>query len=111
VLSFLVEQRRKEIGVRMALGATAGSVMKIVLLRLVRLVGAGLVAGSLLAALLTMVLLATPLASFASGVVQVFDPVAYTGSALCIALASLVAALVPARRAASIDPMATLRDD
>jgi predicted permease len=111
VLSFLVEQRRKEIGVRMALGATAGSVMKIVLLRLVRLVGTGLVAGSLLAALLTMVLLATPLASFASGVVQVFDPVAYTGSALCIALASLVAALVPARRAASIDPMATLRDD
>jgi predicted permease len=111
VLSFVVEQRRKEIGVRMALGATAGNVVQIVLSRIFKLVGAGLVAGSVLAALLTMVLLSTPLASLVSGTVQVFDPVAYAGSALCIVLACLFAALVPARRAARIDPMTTLRQD
>jgi predicted lysophospholipase L1 biosynthesis ABC-type transport system permease subunit len=111
VLSFVVEQRRKEIGVRMALGATAGNVIQIVLSRLFTLVGAGLVTGSVLAALLTVVVLSTPLSLLVAGAVEVFDPVAYAGSALCIVLACLFAALVPARRAARIDPMTTLRED
>jgi ABC-type antimicrobial peptide transport system permease subunit len=111
VLSFVVEQRRKELGVRMALGATSRRVTGLVLSRLLGLVGIGLVCGSVLAAVLTLVLLATPLAAIVAGVVQVFDPIAYAGSALCIVVAALVAAWLPARRAARIDPIAALRQD
>ena len=111
VLSFVVEQRRKELGVRMALGATARSVTGLVLSRVLGLVALGLVCGGALAAVLTLVLRSTPLASMTAGVVHVFDPVAYAGSTLCIVLACLVAAWLPARRAARIDPIAALRQD
>ena len=111
VLSFVVEQRRKELGVRMALGATARSVTGLVLSRLLGLVGLGLACGSALAAVLTLIVRSTPLASLSAGVVQVFDPVAYLGSTICIVIASLLAAWLPAKRAAHIDPIAALRED
>jgi predicted permease len=111
VLSFVVEQRRKELGVRMALGATSWSVTGLVLSRVLGLVALGLACGGGLAAALTLVLRATPLASMTAGVVHVFDPVAYAGSTLCIVLACLVAAWLPARRAARIDPIAALREN
>ena len=63
VLSYLVEQRRKEIGVRMALGATTRDVAGLVLSQSVRPVGFGLIAGSGLAAGLATVLMSTPVAS------------------------------------------------
>lgn len=111
VLSFVVEQRRKELGIRMALGATARNIAGIVLSGLLRLVGGGLAVGAALAAALTWILLSTPLASLAAGAVHVFDPLAYLGSAVCIAIASLFAAWLPAHRATRIDPIATLKED
>jgi predicted lysophospholipase L1 biosynthesis ABC-type transport system permease subunit len=111
VLSYLVEQRTKEIGVRMALGATARNVAALVLAQSVRPVGFGLLAGGGLAASLAIVLLATPVAAQIGSSVQVFDPVAYAASLGCIVMACVLAASIPALRAARIDPIATLRQD
>ena len=111
VLSYVVEQRAKEIGVRMALGATAGSVAGLVLSQTARPVAIGLVTGGSLAASLAAVLMATPAATEIGGVVHVFDPLAYAGSAVTILAACALAASIPALRAARIDPAATLRHD
>ena len=111
VLSYLVEQRRHEIGVRMALGADAGSVARLVLVQTVRPVGIGLFVGGALATSLATVLLATPFASQMGGLVRVLDPVAYALSLLVIVAACAAAAGIPARRAARIDPMHVLRPE
>jgi predicted permease len=111
VLSYLVEQRAKEIGVRMALGATTGSIAVLVLLESVRPVGFGLLAGGGLAAGLAIVLMSTPAASEIGDIVHVLDPVAYAASLLVIVTACVLAASVPALRAARLDPIATLRND
>ena len=111
VLSFVVEQRAKEIGVRMALGATTRNVVRVVLSQSLRPVGIGLVAGGGLAAALAIVLMSTPAASQIGAVVHVFDPVAYAASLLLVVTTCALAASVPALRAARIDPIATLRND
>ena len=111
VLSYLVEQQAKEIGVRMALGAAALNVVRLVLSQSLRPVGIGLAAGAGLAVAVAIVLMATPAASETGGVIDVFDPVAYAASALVIATACLIAVSVPTLRAARIDPIATLRKD
>lgn len=111
VLSSLVEQRTREIGVRMALGATTRNVGRMVLSQSIRPVGFGLIAGGGLAAALGIALMATPAAAVIGGFVHVFDPVAYAGSLLCIVIACALAALVPAVRAARIDPIETLRQE
>ena len=111
VLSYLVEQRAKDIGVRMALGATARSVSALVLSQTFRPVGIGLAAGGGLAAALATVLTASSAVSPTGGTVRVFDPVAYGSSLLIIVTACALAASVPALRAARIDPIATLRKD
>jgi putative ABC transport system permease protein len=111
VLSYLVEQRAKEIGVRMALGATTKNIAVLVLLQSVRPVGMGLLAGGGLAAGLAIVLLSTPAASEIGNAVHVLDPVAYAASLLVIVTACVLAASVPALRAARLDPIATLRQD
>lgn len=111
VLSYLVGQRTKEIGVRMALGATTREIGGLVLSQSIRPVGFGLLAGAGLAAALGIALMATPAASVIGEVVQVFDPVAYAASLLCIVTACALAALIPAWRAARIDPIETLRQD
>ncbi|MPY90328.1 MAG: FtsX-like permease family protein [Luteitalea sp.] len=110
VLSYLVEQQAKEIGVRMALGATTRNVAGLVLSQSIRPVGIGLAAGGGLAAAVAIVLMATPAAS-EIGDLDVLDPVAYAASALVIATACLIAVSVPTLRAARIDPIATLRND
>ncbi len=105
VLSQLVSYRRREIGVRMALGATRQSVAQMVLRQGSILIGAGLVVGLLLA--------------FASGrLIQSFlyqvhplDAWTYLAVALVLPVIGLVAALLPARKAASIQPMQALRED
>ena len=111
VLSYLVEQRRHEIGVRMALGADARSVTRMVLSQTVRPVAIGLFAGGVLATSLATVLLATPFATSIGTVVRVLDPVVYASSLLVIVAACVAAAGIPARRAARIDPMHVLRDE
>lgn len=105
VLSQLVSYRRREIGVRMALGATRASVAQMVLRQGSILVGAGLAAGLLLA--------------FAGGrllksflyQVQPLDGWTYAAVALALAVIGLAAALLPARRAAALDPMQALREE
>ena len=111
VLSYIVEQRAKDIGVRMALGATTSNVAGLVLSQSFRPVGIGLVAGGGLAAALAIVLMATPMAAEIGNLVHLFDPVAYGASLLVIVSSSVVAASIPALRAARIDPIATLRKD
>ena len=111
VLSYVVEQQAKEIGVRMALGATIRDVVGLVLSQSLRPVGIGLAAGGGLAAALAIVLRAAPDGSELGAWVDVFDPVAYATSLLLIVAASMLATLVPALRAARLDPIATLRQD
>jgi len=111
VLSYLVEQQSKEVGVRIALGAATTDVVRHVLSQSFRPVAIGLAAGGGLAVAVAIVLTSTPAAAEIGGVVDVLDPVAYVASALVIATACLLAVSVPALRAARIDPIATLRKD
>jgi predicted permease len=111
VLSYVVAQRSKEIGVRMALGARTPDIARLVVLQSARPVGVGLVVGGVLAGSLASALMATPAASRIGEIVNVFDPMAYAASLLCIVAACALAASVPALRAARIDPVATLRQD
>jgi ABC-type antimicrobial peptide transport system permease subunit len=105
VLSQLVSYRRREIGVRMALGATRTSVAQLVLRQGSVLVGIGLVLGLILA--------------FAGGrlvksflyQVQPVDLWTYAAAALALTMIGLTAAFLPARKAASIQPMEALRED
>ena len=105
VLSQIVSYRRREIGVRMALGASRGSVAQLILRQGSVLVGAGLVAGLVLSFVTGGVV-----KSFLYGV-KPLDGWTYVGAALTLAIIGMVAALLPARRAASIEPMQALREE
>jgi predicted permease len=111
VLSYLVEQRTREIGVRMALGASSHNVTRLILGQTTRPVVFGLLGGAGLAASLAAVLLAIPDGAMIAAVVRVTDPIAYTASLLVIVVACLLAAWIPAMNAARLDPMQTLRQD
>jgi predicted permease len=111
VLSYLVEQRTREIGVRMALGASSRSVGGLVLRESARPVGIGLVIGAALAAALGGLLLATPAAEQIGSTVMLFDPVAYVGSMLFVSAACALATLAPALRAGKVNPLVALRQD
>lgn len=111
VLSYLVEQRKKEIGVRMALGASTQKVTRLVLSQTARPVIYGMAAGAALAAALATAVLAAPFGGVISQIVHVTDPVAYASSLVVIVAACLVAAWIPAMRASKVDPMRTLRQE
>jgi ABC-type antimicrobial peptide transport system permease subunit len=105
VLSYLVSQRTKEIGIRMALGASVRAVTMLVLRQSLRLASIGLSIGALLALGLSA-LLASQLV-----MMKAFDGLAYCSGTLVVLTACIAAACVPALRAARIDPIATLRLD
>ena len=111
VLSYVVEQQAKEIGVRMALGAAPRNVVRLILWQSVRPVGIGLAAGSALAAAVAIVLMSTTIAAEIGDSIDVLDPGAYAASLLVIVASCVLAVSVPALRAARIDPIATLRKD
>jgi predicted permease len=111
VLSYLVAQRSREIGVRMALGATTRDVTRLVLSQSIRPVGVGLLIGGGSAAGLAALLLATPAAATIGAIVHVLDPIAYAASLLIIIATCLMAASIPATRAAHLDPTWTLRQE
>lgn len=111
VLSYLVEQRTREIGVRMALGATSRDIVSLVMSQSARPVGIGLMLGGGLTAALGAVLLATPAAAQIGSTVHMFDPLAYAAGVLWIVAACASAALIPSLRAARIDPVGALRQD
>jgi hypothetical protein len=111
VLSYLVEQRRREIGVRMALGATRGSIGALVVKQCAWPVGIGLAIGGTLVAGVSAALLATPAAEQIGDIVWLFDPIAYGASLAVIVAACAGAALVPALRAGRVNPLVALRQD
>jgi predicted permease len=104
LLAFVVGLRTQEIGVRVALGATRGSVMGLVLRQSLRLVSAGLVLGLVMAALA-----AQGLGSLLFGIGPL-DPASFAGAVVVIGLVALVATWLPARRALGVDPVAALRE-
>jgi putative ABC transport system permease protein len=105
VTAYEVAQRRNEIGIRMAMGADRQSVVRMVVTRSLRQVGAGLLIGFPLA------IGAGIAASHQLFGVRSYDPGTLGGAALLLGLAALVAAVAPALRAASTDPMQALRTE
>ena len=103
LLSYTVAQRRREIGVRMALGAQPGDIVTLVVRQGTALVAVGAVTGLLAAAAASRIL-----DSFLFGVTTA-DRVTFVGAPLSLAAVALVACWLPARRAARVDPMDTLR--
>jgi predicted permease len=103
VVSYVVTQRRQEIGVRIALGARRADVLELVLRQGAALAGVGLVVGAIGAFFLTR---------FLQGMVygvSTTDPLAFSGVLVLLAVVALAASWVPARRAAAVDPMDVLR--
>jgi ABC-type antimicrobial peptide transport system permease subunit len=103
VVSFSVSMRTREIGVRMALGASRASIRRLVIGESAKLVLWGLATGIPFALILTHFLSALLFAVTPS------DPLTYVGVAFLLALVALVAAYLPARRAMRVDPMVALR--
>jgi predicted permease len=104
VLSYMVAQRTNEMGLRMALGARRGDVLKLILKRGLVLAGIGLVIGLAASAMLTRLI-----ASQIYGV-HAFDPITYISVTGLLIAISLLASAAPAWRAAQVDPMKTLRE-
>jgi ABC-type antimicrobial peptide transport system permease subunit len=103
VMSFVVSQRTREIGIRIALGAQGSDVVRLLLRQGLRLVALGLALG-LAGGVLLARLLAAALVD-----VSPFDPLAFGGVALFLASVALLACYIPARRATRVDPMIALR--
>lgn len=105
VLSYSIGQRTHEIGIRLALGADPHGILGMVLVRGMRLAGAGLVCGGLAALGLSRFL-----SSLLYGI-DARDPWTLLGGAGLLAAATMAACYVPARRAATVDPGVTLRSE
>jgi predicted permease len=103
VNAYIVARRTREIGIRIALGATARDVVSKVLKQAVVLTAVGVGLGLVLALGLGFVLRSVVYGS------QAIDPLAFTIGPLCLTVAALVACYIPARRAATVEPMAALR--
>ena len=103
LMAYAVTQRRREIGVRMALGAQRGDVLRLVLTQAFRVVVTGVIVGVAGAAVVTRVL-----QRFLFGVTPT-DPIAFTTVTLLLIAVGLLAAWLPARRATRIDPCVALR--
>lgn len=104
VVSYLVASRSAEMGIRMALGATAGQLHREVLRHAARLVGGGMAIG------IAASLLVTPaLATFLAGLSPA-DPVAFAAAVAVLTVVALAATYLPARRVARVDPLLALRE-
>ena len=102
--AYAVSRRRTEIGIRMALGAGRDEVMRLVLGRVVALVGLGVVLGA------ASVSGRRDSSARCSTAWSARDPATFVGAALILALIGAIAAWLPARRAARIDPVRALRE-
>jgi predicted permease len=105
VISYVVARRRNEIGIRMALGAQRQQVMQMFLSDAARLVAIGLVMGALL-----FLVAMRGAASLLFGL-KSYDPVTLSVAGVLLAAVAALASLVPALRAAKLDPMMALRDE
>jgi ABC-type antimicrobial peptide transport system permease subunit len=105
VMAYTVEQRTSEIGVRMALGADRGDVVKMVLHGAFSQIGIGLALG------IPAAIGAGKLMSGQLFGVRPWDPVMLTLATVLLSVAALLATLIPARRAAGVEPMVALRSE
>ena len=105
VMAYTVEQRTSEIGVRMALGADRGSVVKMVMRGAFSQIGIGLALG------IPAAIGAGKLMSDQLFGVKPWDPIMLTLAMLLLGLAALLASVIPARRAAGVEPMVALRNE
>lgn len=105
VIAYGVSQRTREIGLRIALGATATEIARRIVADVVRMTAAGVVMGVLLA--IWLVQLVSPLLFG----VAARDPLTFTASCLLLLVVAVLAASVPVRRAAMVDPTVALRGD
>jgi putative ABC transport system permease protein len=105
VLSYGVQQRIREFGVRIALGASAGTILKMVLASAARVVGTGALIGLVLAAIL-----AQTIAAFLFGV-KPLDPLTFAGVVIVLGATAAIASLIPAYRAARVDPVVAFRSE
>src|SRR5262249_33138381 len=105
VLAYSVNQRTREIGLRMALGAQRGGVLSLIvgegMLVALAGVGAGLAAAFLFSSVLSTLVFGVP----------VRDPMTFAGVGVALACVALIACAVPARRASNVDPMIALREE
>lgn len=104
VISYMVVQRRNEIGVRMALGASRRDILTMILREAAILLGIGLVVGTLLS-----LIAGNAAASLLYGL-KPRDPLTYIAAILGMTLVALIASLLPAQRAAAVHPMVALRE-
>jgi ABC-type antimicrobial peptide transport system permease subunit len=104
VVSFAVVQRTQELGIRMALGAGRTSVVRLVLSSTAAMLGVGVATGLLLSAILGPLV-----AAWGGG--SLSQPLTLLGAALTLVLVATIACVLPALRAASIDPMQVLRTE
>lgn len=103
VIAYSVSQRTREIGIRMALGATLQNVRKMVVMQGMRLASIGVIVGIAAALALTRLM-----AGLVYGV-KTWDPVVFISVAVLLSAVSWFAAYMPARRASRVDPMVSLR--
>lgn len=103
MIAYIVSQRRREVGIRMALGAPGAEVQRMFVTRGLLLAGIGLTVGLVAAAALMRLL-----SSLLFGV-DPFDPLTYGAVVAGLGLVALVATWLPARQATRIDPMSALR--
>jgi putative ABC transport system permease protein len=105
VVAYVVSLRTREIGVRMAIGATRADIARLVVRQAARLVAVGTLTGLALTLPLTYALRAMFIG------VSPFDPMAFIPMMIALAAVSVLASIVPARRAAGIDPVSAIRAD
>ena len=105
VFAYSVQQRTREFGVRIALGASAGNVLGMVLGNAARVIGAGAIIGLFRAAIL-----AQTIATFLFGVTPL-DPLTFAAVVLVLGVTAAIAAAVPAIRAARVDPVVAFRTE
>ncbi|MBS1812753.1 MAG: ABC transporter permease [Acidobacteria bacterium] len=105
VMAFVVAQRTREVGIRVALGAEPRGILALFFKQGMRLIGVGIILGLLggigVAQLLRLILVD----------ISPFDPLTFIGVSLCLMAVALLATYLPARRATKVDPMIALRHD